>query len=444
LLSFGLHAQNKDEQMIKKFYSEELAHGRCYGWLDTLCRGGHRLSGSVGAANAVKWGKEAMEKAGFDRVFLQECMVPHWVRGPKEKAEIIPSNGKSFEIPVAALGSSVGTGMGPITAEIIEVHSLDEVAKLGKKNIAGKIVFFARPMDPSKINTFEAYGGAVDQRSSGPVIAAKYGAIAIIIRSMNLTEDDYPHTGNTNYVDSIKKIPAAAISTKAATLLDQMLKTDSHIKCRLEMHCETLPDEKSYNVVGEIKGSEHPEEIILVGGHLDSWDLGDGAHDDGAGCVESMEAIRLFIALNIRPKRTIRAVLFMNEENGLRGGKKYAELAKANNEKTIMAIETDEGGFVPRGFSIGKDTSVYLKVLPWRKYFEPYHAAEFVKGGGGADISPLEKDNVPVMSLTPDNQRYFDFHHTPVDKLQAVNKRELEMGAATLGAMIYLLSTYGL
>ena len=444
LFSVNLYSQDKDEQVIRKFYNEELSNGRCYGWLDTLCRGGHRLSGSDGAAKAVEWGKAAMEKAGFDRVFLQECMVPHWVRGPKESAWIIPSKGKPFSVPVAALGSSVGTGKGPITAEIIEVHSLEEVAKLGRKNIEGKIVLFARPMDPTKINTFEAYGGAVDQRGGGPSMAAKYGAVAILVRSMNLTEDDYPHTGNTHYIDSIKKIPAAAISTNAATLLDKMLKGDPKIKCKLEMHCETLPDVKSYNVVGEIKGSEHPEEIIVVGGHLDSWDLGDGAHDDGAGCVESMDAVRLFHALHIRPKRTIRAVLFMNEENGMKGGLKYEELAKQNGEHTIAAIESDEGGFVPRGFSIGKDTSVFLKVLPWKKYFEPYHAAEFVKGGGGTDISPLEKDNVPVMSLSPDNQRYFDFHHTPVDKFAAINKRELEMGAATLGAMLYLLSEYGL
>ena len=210
----------------------------------------------------------------------------------------------------------------------------------------------------------------------------------------------------------------------------------------MEMNCHTLPDEKSYNVVAEIKGSEHPEEIIVVGGHLDSWDTGKGAQDDGAGIVQSIEVIRVMKALNIKPKRTIRAVLFMNEENGLRGGKKYAELAKMNKEKHIAAIESDRGGFTPRGFSYEGPPEVIERLESWKKFFEPYGVTELSPEGGGSDIGPLKEQNVPLLELMPDSQRYFDFHHAPSDIIQNVNKRELELGAASLAALIYLISQY--
>jgi carboxypeptidase Q len=443
--SFSLYSQDKNERVIRRFYDEELSRSRCYGWLDTLCATAPaRISGSANAAKAVEWGKATMDKLGFDRVFLQEVMVPHWVRGAREEAMIYPTKGKKLGVPVAALGGSISTRGKAIKAEVVEVHTFDELTKLGRKAVEGKIIFFNRPMDPTKITTFDAYGGAVNQRGGGARAAGKLGAIGVIVRSMALPQDDNPHTGAMHYVDTIPKIPAAAISTNAANLLSKMLKEDPGLKFSLNMHCETLPDVKSYNVVGEIKGSELPQEIILVGGHLDSWDLAQGAHDDGTGVVQSIDALRLFKVLGIRPKRTIRAVLFMNEENGLKGGIKYAELAKENNEHHIAAIETDAGGFSPRGFSIGRDTHAYLKVLKWRSYFEPYHAAEFEKGGGGADISPLEKQNVTLMELNVDSQRYFDYHHTPIDTFDKVNKRELELGAATLAAMLYLLEENGL
>jgi hypothetical protein len=246
------------------------------------------------------------------------------------------------------------------------------------------------------------------------------------------------------YKDSLNKIPACAISTNAANWLSNYLKTDKELKFYLKMSCKTLPDEKSYNVVGEIKGSEKPDEIIVVGGHLDSWDTGKGANDDGAGVVQSIEVLRIYKALGIKPKRTIRAVAFMNEENGGRGGKKYAEMAKMKNEKHIAAIESDAGGFSPRGFSSDVTPAVKAKLISWRPLFEPYGVYEFYRDGSGSDIEPLKEQGIPCMELRPDSQRYFDFHHTPIDTFENVNQRELELGDAAMASLIWMISQYGL
>lgn len=455
-----LFGQTNDSLVIRKIFSEALSNGKSYELLDHLCNNiGGRLSGSPEAAKAVEWSKQVMEGFGFDRVFLQEIMVPHWVRGEKEYAEIIKSKGSErITVPVCALGGSVGTGSKGITAKVVEVHNFEELEKLGGKKLKGKIVFYNRPMDPTHITTFRAYSGAVDQRWAGAMEAAKYGAIGVVVRSMTLALDDHPHTGSMGYGNDsdghyedeinvekdINKIPAAAISTKGAELLSSLLKKDPGLQFHFKMSCETLPDVKSYNVVGEIKGNEFPEEIILVGGHLDSWDLGDGAHDDGAGCVQSIEVLRIFKALDIRPKRTIRAVLFMNEENGLRGGKKYAELAKMNKETHIAAIESDGGGSSPIGFGVSGKNEHVDKIISWTKLFEPYGHYQITKGGGGADISPLKDQNVTLIGLRVDSQRYFDYHHAVTDTFDKVNKRELELGAAAMAALVYLLDEHGL
>jgi len=440
------HSQESDSIVARKIFDEELTNGQCYEMLDYLCnRIGSRLSGSPQAAAAVEWGKQEMEKHGFDRVYLQEVMVPHWVRGNIEKGKIL--NSKLIgdrEVPVCALGGSVATLEGGITAKVVEVHSFEELETLGKKNIEGKFVFYNRPMDPKLISTGSAYGGAVEQRHKGAMHAAKYGAVGAIVRSMTLSLDDVTHTGSMKYDSLGTKIPTAAISTKGANLLSRLLKNDPSVRFHLELNCETLPDVKSYNVIGEIVGSEKPEEIVLVGGHLDSWDKGQGAHDDGAGCVQSIEVLRLFKALDIVPKRTIRAVLFMNEENGMRGGKEYAAQAKANNENHIAAIESDAGGFAPRGFGIDGDSLKREKIESWKPVFEDYNLHKIGKGWGGADIAPLKDQGTVLIGYRPDNQRYFDYHHTDIDTFDKVNKRELEMGAAAMTVLVYLLSEYGL
>lgn len=449
LVSLSSTAQSNDEVAIRKIYDEALANGHAYKNLEYLAtKIGARLSGSPGAAKAVDWTKKVMEDYGFDSVWLQPVMVPHWVRGAKEVANMQSGapKAKPVNVNVCALGGSVGTGPKGILANVIEVKALDELAKLGEAAIKGKIVFFNRPMDSKLIHTFAAYGGAGDQRRAGPSEAAKYGAIGVVVRSLASNVDEFPHTGSTSYKEGIAKIPAFAIATLHADWLSQALKEDANMKLFLQSNCETLPDAPSFNVVGQIKGSEFPKEIIDVGGHLDSWDLAQGAHDDGTGCVQSIEVLRIFKAMGYKPKRTIRAVMFMNEENGLRGGLKYAELAKMNNEKHIAAIESDAGGFTPRGFSMGGKTKPMVKtfIQSWKPLLEPYGLTDIGRQGGGADIGPLEALGTVVIGFVPDSQRYFDYHHASNDTFDKVSKRELELGAAAMTALIYLIDQYGL
>jgi carboxypeptidase Q len=439
-------AQTDDKELIKEIYTQALSKGKAYPMLHQLCMDiGPRLSGSPGAAAAVEWSRHKMEDFGFDSVWLQPVMVPHWVRGYQEIGRIV--NSKKIgtkDVVITSLGGSIGTGPAGISAGVVEVRSFEELKSVGTKSVQGKIVFFNREMDPTKINTFAAYGGAVDQRGNGAVEAAKLGAVAVIVRSMASGIEEYAHTGGMRYATNVKLIPAVAISTKHAELLSKLLKDERDLQFYLETHCEILDDAPSFNVVGEIKGAEYRDEIILVGGHLDSWDLAQGAHDDGAGCVQSIEVVRLFKAMGYKPKRTIRAVMFMNEENGLRGGAKYAELALRNNEKHIAAIESDRGGFTPRGFTMSAPENIKATIRSWRPLLEPYDLWDFSQEGGGADISPLAPQGVPLIGYLPDSQRYFSVHHTPEDTIDKVDKRELELGAASMAALVFLIDRYGL
>lgn len=435
-----------DSLTIKQIYLTALTNGKSYEWLDYLSNQiGGRLSGSLNAEKAVEYTKAELDKLGLDKVWLQPVMVPRWVRGAPEYAYIETVPGKTTTVNICALGSSVATPSGGVKANIIEVKGIEELATLGRAQIEGKIVFFNRPMQPDVIHTMEAYGGAVDQRGSGAREASKYGAVGVIVRSMNLRLDDLPHTGNMNYGDipNSQKIPAAAISTNDAELLSAMLSLDKNIKFFFRQNCQQLNEVQSYNVIGQITGTEFPNEYIVVGGHLDSWDLGDGSHDDGAGCVQSMDVLGLLKEIGIKPKHSIRVVLFMNEENGLRGGTKYAEVAKEKGEHHLFALESDSGGFTPRGFSFDCSDLVFTKVLEWEPLFKPYLIHYFEKGGSGADIGPLKGNATVLAGLRPDSQRYFDYHHASNDTFDAINKRELELGAATMTTLVYLFDTYG-
>ena len=437
----------EDKNQIKQFYDLSLLNGQSYEWLDYLSnRIGSRLSGSLGAERAVAWTKSALDSLGLDRVYLQPVKVPKWVRGPKEFALIETAPGITFNVPITALGGSVATPSVGLKASVVEVQGIEDLAILGRENIEGKIVFFNRPMQANLISTFEAYSGCVDQRYNGALEASAFGAVGVIVRSMNLRLDDFPHTGAMSYgeQDVSKRIPAAAISTNAAEKLSYLLKLEPELKFLFRQQCKTFPDVWSHNVIGEITGSDFPDEIILVGGHLDSWDLGDGAHDDGAGVVQSMEVLRLFKQSGYRPKRTIRVVLFMNEENGLRGGNAYADSAFVNNEKHIFALESDAGGFTPRGFSFNCSDEEFTQVESWKPLFKPYLIHYFEQGGSGADIGPLKNKYNVLAGLRPDSQRYFDYHHAENDTFDAINKRELELGAATMTSLIYLYDKYGL
>ncbi|MBG7630062.1 MAG: M20/M25/M40 family metallo-hydrolase [Bacteroidetes bacterium] len=439
-----LQTTNKtDSTTIKQLFNTALTKGQSYQWLEVLSNDiGGRLSGSIEAQQAVEWGEELMTDLEFDKVWLQPLMVPHWVRGAKEEAYFTVSN-KKYIAPICALGGSIPTSENGVMGEVIEVHSLDEAEQLGEK-LKGKIVFFNRPFDDSQIHSFNAYGGCVGQRYSGAKVSGKFGVKGVIVRSMTHRIDDYPHTGAMSYGDLLEqeKVPTAAISTKAANELSKQLKENPNLQFYFKQNCKTLPDAPSFNVIGEIKGSEFPEKYITVGGHLDSWDLGDGAHDDGAGIVQSIEVLRLFKLNGIKPKHTIRAVLFMNEENGLRGGKKYAEEAKKNNENHIAALESDSGGFTPRGFTFDANSKNYELFMSWKPLFAPYGLHDITKGGSGADIGPLKSETISLFGYRPDSQRYFDYHHAANDTFDKVNKRELELGAASMASLVYLLDKY--
>ena len=446
LLGFLGFSQTNDEQMLQSIYKTALTDSRCYSWLDDLSnKVGQRLSGSEGAEKGVSYTKQQLEMLGLDRVFLQEVMVPKWVRGEKESAFIIDHKNK-ISVPICALGGSIATPKSGITAEVIEVHSLKELEILGEAKIKGKIVFYNRPMEPENIDAFVSYGRCGDQRRSGAFEAAKYGAVGTIVRSLNLRLDDFPHTGATSYGDLPKSqyIPTAAISTNGAELLSKKLKENPKLTFFFKQSCQQMEDVLSYNVIGEIKGSVHPEKIMVVSGHLDSWDLADGSHDDGAGCVQSMAVLELFKKLRYQPKNTIRVVLYMNEENGGRGGQQYEAESKRNHENHIFAMESDAGGFTPRGFSLECDDNNFSKVRSWASLFEPYLIHLFFKGHTGSDIHPLTSEKIVKAGLRPDSQRYFDYHHAANDTFDAINKRELELGAATMASLLYLFDQYGI
>jgi len=425
-----------------KIVAEALSSNRSYEMLFDLCTTiGHRISGSPQAVRAVEWAKKQMEAYGFDNVHLEPVMVPRWVRGPIEEAYLIHPSGMRESLKITALGGSIGTPPEGITAEIVEVKSFEELKRLGDK-AKGKIVFFNRPMDRKSISTFAAYGGAVDQRHGGAVMAAAAGGVAALVRSMTTRIDDFPHTGGLEYVDTVKQVPGVALSTLQAERLSKLLAEGQRMKLHLKLSAKTLPDVESANVIGELRGSEKPEEIIVIGGHLDSWDVGQGAHDDGAGCVQSIEVLRILKNLGLTPKRTIRAVMFMNEENGLRGGIGYAAKDRPG-ERHLAAIESDEGGFMPRGFGVA-DSAAFRKIAPWAPLFASFDADLIRFGGGGSDIGPMGPKGIPLMSLMVDTQRYFDSHHSDNDNLAAVNERELALGAAAMAILTYVMAQEGL
>lgn len=435
-------SQKEDSIQIRKIFNEALANGHSYNNLRSLCKDvGNRISGSEGAQKAVEWGNELMKNYDFDSVWLQPIMVPKWYRGATEKLAIItPIN---QEIEVLALGGSVGTN-GNLEAPLIIIESLEKLEETPSEMVKGKIVLLNKGFDPTTINAFEAYGPCATQRFNGASAAAKKGAVACLVRSAASPTDDFPHTGSMRYEDGIEKIPTAAISTSKADLLEALSKGNQNIKLALNLTCKDFGMVPSYNVIGEIKGSENPENIIVVGGHLDSWDVGEGAHDDGAGVIHSIEVLRIYKELGIKPKNTVRCILFMNEENGNNGGKSYAEFAKKSGEKHIAAIESDRGGFVPRGFSFDAQNYHLMNARKWENLLKPYNIHIWEKGYGGVDIGPLKNDKIALIGFVPDPQRYFDFHHTEDDVFENVHKRELELGCASIASLIYLIDKYGL
>ncbi len=437
-----------DSLFIKSLSDNVLTNRSAYNNLYHLTKKiGGRLAGSPQMVKAEQWGAEALKAAGAENVTLQECMVPHWVRGGNDKASVTyTENGKqqTLQLNVLALGNSVGSGASGVKAQMIRVTSFGDL-EAKKDQVKGKIVFYSVPFDEEFIQTFEAYGKNVVYRAIGASRAAQYGAVAVLVRSMSHSMDNNPHTGALHYLDSIPKIPAAAVGLRDVEKLDTLFMKGRSITAQLFTYGKMLPDTIGHNVIGEIAGSEFPNQYITVGGHLDSWDVNEGATDDGAGIVQTIEILRAFKATGFKPKHTIRFVLFANEENGTRGGEKYAAAAKADKEKHVFALESDAGGFTPRGFSLELPASAWNKVNNWKPLFAPYGVTDFEDGGGGEDIRPLgEQLKTPVGELRPDSQRYFDLHHSAGDVLEAVNIRELKLGAINMAALLYLVDKYGL
>ena len=437
-------AQN-NTQIVKQIFDKALTSDIAYNQLKWLCDNTEgRICGTPEAAAAVEYTYQEMLKMDLDKVYLQELMVKNWKRGESEQAYILSPLMGRFEVPVSALGLSIGTGVDGLAGEVIEVYDFEALKKLGREKIEGKIVFFNKPMDPTLINTFRAYGGAAGLRTGGASEAAKYGAIGVVVRSLTLAKDDFPHTGVMRYEDGVKKIPAVMISTNGADLLSQTLKQEKKVNFYFRTTCQTYPDVVSHNVIGEIKGVKYPEKIITIGGHLDAWDNGQGAHDDGGGCVQSIEVIRLLKEMNYQPNYTLRVVMFMDEEIAQRGGSKYAEMANKNKEQHVMAIEFDRGVLVPRAVAFTNFDPNNSKHQNLISLFKTYNM-EVKKGGGGVDIGPLRKyfPHIIFGEVIPDDQRYFDFHHSGNDSFDQVNIRELQMGAAAMASLVYMFDKYG-
>lgn len=455
LISGSAIAQKDDSAFIKKISDEILVNGKAYDNLRELTKQiGGRLAGSPQMVKAEQWGLKKMQESGADKAWMQECMVPHWVRGGKDEMwsmELVSANKPGVadahlakrNYDVVALGNSMGSGAAGVNGDLLLVNSFDELEKK-KDEVKGKIVFYNYKFNDVYVNPFNGYRDAGQYRGQGPSRAAKYGAKAVVVRSLSNSTDNNPHTGATRYDSAYEKIPAVAIGLRDADWLAE-LAGKKKVNVTIKTFGKFLPDTIGHNIIGELRGTEFPDEYITVGGHLDSWDNCEGAHDDGAGIVQTIEILRALKAIGYKPKHTIRFVLFANEENGLRGGTKYGDEAKAKNEKHILAMESDAGGFTPRAIGFSGSDEQYQKVLKWKSLIAPYGCTEINAGGGGADIGPLNRQlKTPTASLNPDPQRYFDVHHSRGDVFEAVNKRELQLGAVNMAIFIYLVDKYGL
>lgn len=429
----SLNAQT-DQETFRKIYSQALGEQQGFAWLTELCGLGPRFAGSEQATESVLYFKEIMDSLGFE-TRLQAVKVPHWVRG-KEQGWIVQGIDQT-EMALTALGGSVPTPLGGLKASVVEIPSFEALDSL---DLEGKIAFFNIPMDPTFISTGYAYGSAVKQRWAGAMEASKKGAVGVVIRSLSSSINKFPHTGSMAYADEIKKIPAAALSTYDAELLSKQLREDADLQIKLELGCEWQDSVYSYNLIADLKGTSRPDEIIVVSGHIDSWELGTGAHDDGAGSMHALEAAYLLKSMDMPLKRTLRVVWYMNEEFGLNGARVYAKQAKSNTkERHVIAMESDGGGFTPKGLSIDAQESMVAKIKAYRTLFEPYGVYQFSKGGSGADVGQLKADDIVLIGLRPDNHRYFEVHHSKLDNISAVNAREFTMGSATLAALIWIM-----
>lgn len=440
-LSLGQAMAQQDSIMMDKIYRESFENGKAYSNLRYLTKEiGHRIAGSDRADRAVMWSKSLMEAMPFDKVYLQDVQVPYWDRGPAEQAYIV---GSKEPLNVLSLGGSVATPKGGLEAEVIEVELLSELRQHGDA-VAGKVVFVNKAWDESFVETGTAYGLNSGQRARGPAEAAKLGAVGYLFRSLGSSKlDDYPHTGGTRYEEGIDSIPALAISAVGATKLSDALKNDPKTKVHVTSHSAWKGLVNTHNVIAEWKGTDKPDEIITIGGHIDSWDVGEGAHDNGTGTMGTLDAIRTLMDLGYKPRHTIRLVFYMNEENGVHGALRYGEVAHEKGEKIVAAIESDAGGFAPRGFDIKASAATVARIQQeWKPLFEQkFWVSRFLQGSPGVDSGVWGRHfpNTVMFNFRPDPHRYFDLHHTAKDNFEMVDHRELQSGVAAIASLLYLV-----
>lgn len=445
ILILPVNSQDQDSITINKIFSNALTDYASYNHLQYVCENfPGRLAGSEASLQAVNYLKKVLESFNLDTVFLQKIMVQKWDCSSEPVLTIIEKNKKKIKLNTCALGPSVATGKEGVTAEVIEIKNFEELKKLGNEKIKGKIVFFNRPMDNTLFSPGKAYGEAMDQRIHGASEASKYGAVASILRSLTTSIDDFPHTGVLRYEEDIKKIPSVAVSTRDADLLSKRIKENPNLQVTLIVNCKDHGPVESYNLIGDIKGHTKPDEIILIGAHIDSWYNTPGAHDDGAGCVHMIDVIRIMKELKIKLNRTLRIVLFMDEEMNQTGGKEYAALTEKTKLNHYVAFESDGGGHTPRGFSICAGDSTTESISKFKSYFEPYQITVFDEGRGGVDVRKLNEFGTPLISPILDIQRYFDYHHSANDTFDKINHRELQLGAAAIASLVYLIDERGI
>lgn len=445
-LSFNpIQAQDEDSLFIRSLFNEALQSEIAYEQLIKLCTiAPGRLAGTEECDIALEYIYDEMQAMLFDTVYKQPCYVRKWIRGPEETAWFNIGDGVEQYLAVDALGGSVATAEDGFFAEIIMLSSIEEMQSLGREKIEGKIVFFNFKMSQTFINTFRAYSENVRMRIYGADEASKFGALAVLVRSLTLTNDTFPHTGIMRYKTGLKKIPGFGISAVHSDILAQAYIENPDLHVFLKCSCKEYPEVKQYNVIGEITGEKNPQRIISVGGHIDAWFNTQGAHDDGAGCIQSLEVARLFFALGYKPQNTLRIVMFLDEEMAQRGARVYANQILREGDIHYFALESDRGATIPTGFTFDGPNVVVKRLQSWSKYFKPYGLYEFIKSGSGVDISFLKKHGTVLSALLVESQRYFDFHHSAYDTWEQVNRREMQMGAAAMAALIYLVDKKGL
>lgn len=433
-----------DNEVISLIYAEAESNTIAYENLRYLTTNfTKRLACYPQSIEASKWTMSVMEEMDFDTTFLQEAQVMNWKRGSQEIG-LIKVNGENIPVNVCALGRGIATPENGIEAEVIEVNGLAALAQLQPKDAKGKIVFLNQIMNPDYENPFQAYGETAGQRFMGPILAAEKGAVGTIIRSLTTSVDEFPHTGVTRKVENEPTTPAVAIATKHANQLSDLLKDNPDLKFYYKTDCKNMPDTITYNAIGELTGSEFPNEYIVIGGHLDAWDNSPGAHDDGGGCMQAIEVLRIFKELGYKPKHSIRAVMYMDEEISQGGGRTYAEQAKQKGEIHIAAIESDRGVHKPLGFTIDATPEKLAMIGSWSDLFKPYDVNVFIAGGGGVDIAPLKDQGPVLMGLLTDPTHYFEYHHCANDTFDKINRSDMQKGAATMASLVYLIDKYGL